>query len=82
MQPTLPDPAYTVKMMDLCTKTFFDASAETHNLEVRTAKNGRRAFVAVAPTERANLCWKWASGRQIDLFSGTPLEPAPLGTAA
>jgi hypothetical protein len=80
MSPSLPDPAYTVKMMDLCTKTFFDASAEAHHLEVRTAKNGRRAFVAVAPTERANLCWKWASGAQIDLFSGTPSEPPALAS--
>jgi hypothetical protein len=66
----LPAPHYTVKMMDLCTKTFFEASAETHCLEVRTARNGRRAFVAVAPTPRANLCWKWASAPQIDLFTG------------
>jgi hypothetical protein len=78
----LPEPKYTVKMMDLCTKTFFDATAETHSLEVRTAKNGRRAFVAVAPIDRANLCWKWASGPQIDLFSGASLEPSALAAAA
>ena len=69
----LPATAFTVQMLDLCTKTVFEASAES-GLEVRTAKNGRRAFVAAAPTERANLCWKWASGAQIDLFSGAPVE--------
>ena len=58
-----------VKMMDLCTKTFFDATKET-GLEVRTAKNGRkgRAFVALAPTEKKNLSWKWASAQQVAEF--------------
>ncbi|KAJ1626786.1 hypothetical protein T492DRAFT_877881 [Pavlovales sp. CCMP2436] len=39
-------------------------------------KNGRRGFVANAPTERANLCWKRASAAQMDLFSGVAREPA------
>jgi hypothetical protein len=66
---------FTVQMLDLCTKTLFEASVESGGLEVRTAKNGRRAFVARAPTDKGNLCWKWASGAQIDLFSGAPGEP-------
>lgn len=56
-----------VKMMDLRTKTFFDATKET-GLEIRTAKNGRKAFVAPAPTEAKNLCWKWASEEQVAEF--------------
>lgn len=56
-----------VKMMDLCTKTFFEATKES-GLEVRTAKNGRKAFVAPAPTEKKNLCWKWASEQQVAEF--------------
>ena len=72
--------AFTVKMMDLCTKEFFDATAET-GLSVREAKNKRKAFVAPAPTERKNLCWKWASEAQIREFEGLPpLEKAPAST--
>lgn len=56
-----------VKMMDLCTKTFFEATKES-GLEIRIAKNGRKAFVAPAPTEKKNLCWKWASAAQVTEF--------------
>ena len=56
-----------VKMMDLCTKTCFEATKES-GLEVRTAKNGRKAFVAPAPSEKKNLCWKWASAKQVEEF--------------
>ena len=64
---------FEVRMMDLATKQFFQANKES-GLEVRTAKNGRRAFVCPAPTERKNACWKWASESQITLFSGAPVE--------
>ena len=57
----------TVKMMDLSTKTFFDATKES-GLEIRTAKNGRKAFVAPAPSEKKNLCWKWCSAAQVAEF--------------
>jgi hypothetical protein len=56
-----------ITMMDLSTKTFFEATKET-GLEIRTAKNGRKAFVAVAPSEKKNLCWKWASAAQVAEF--------------
>ena len=64
---------FEVRMMDLATKQFFQANKES-GLDVRTAKNGRRAFVCPAPTERKNACWKWASESQITLFSGAPVE--------
>lgn len=63
----------TVKMLDLCTKEFFEATPTT-GLEIRKAKNGRSAFVCPAPTERKNLCWKWASAAQLALFSEPPTE--------
>lgn len=59
---------FVVKMMDLTSKTFFEATKDT-GLEVRTARNGRHAFVCPAPTERKNLCWKWASAADVALFS-------------
>jgi hypothetical protein len=70
---------FSVKMMDLCTKTFFEASGAT-GLEIRKAKNGRLAFVCPAPSEKGNLCWKWASAEQASLFSGVPTE-APTTAA-
>ena len=66
--------AMTVRMMDLCTKTLFEATVES-GLEVRSAKNGRKAFVAPAPSEKKNLCWKWASEAQVTQFE-TGVAPA------
>jgi hypothetical protein len=60
-----------VRMMDLASnpKSFFTATRET-GLSVHTAKNGRVAFTAPAPTERKNKCFKWASRAQVEQFNG------------
>lgn len=65
------DATMTVKMLDMCTKQFFEASRDD-GLEICKAKNGRSAFVCPAPTERKNLCWKWASAAQLLLFFWSP----------
>ena len=58
---------FSVKMLDLATKEYFEADKEM-GLEVRAAKNGRKAFTCAAPTERKNVCWKWASEAQLKDF--------------
>jgi hypothetical protein len=61
-------PAFTVKMMDLATKQFFEAD-KAMGLEIKEAKNKRKAFTCPAPTERKNVCWKWASEAQLAEFA-------------
>jgi hypothetical protein len=67
-----------VRMMNLASnpKSFFMAT-RADGLDVHTAKNGRVAFTAPAPTERANKCFKWASRAQIEQFQ----EEAAQATA-
>lgn len=59
---------YAVTMLDLATKKHFEAD-RAKGLEIREAKNGRKAFTCPAPTERKNVCWKWASADQLLQFA-------------
>jgi hypothetical protein len=59
----------SIIFLDLATKQSFKVEITDDKLEVRTAKNGRQAFVHPAPTERANLCWKFASAEQVKQYS-------------
>jgi hypothetical protein len=58
-----------IRMMDLASKpkSFFTAT-RADGLDIHTAKNGRVAFTAPAPTERKNKCFKWASREQVEAF--------------
>lgn len=58
-----------INFLDLATKKPFEVALTDDRLEIRTAKNGRTAFVHPAPTERANVCWKFASAEQVELYS-------------
>jgi hypothetical protein len=64
-----------VCMMDLASnpKSFFTAT-RAEGLATHTAKNGRIAFTAPAPTERANKCFKWASCEQVEQFNAEAEE--------
>lgn len=66
-----------VQMIDLVTKEKFDATAKT-GLKVVSTKNNRLAWVAPAPTERKNLCYKFAKQADVDAFTqSTGIKPVP-----
>lgn len=56
-----------VEFTDLVTKKKFSAGRE-QGLDTRQLKNGANVFVAPAPTERANLCYKFTSAARVKEF--------------